>query len=362
MRSVLGLVILLLLTGPVGAEEAAPKTAPTEKAALSATRNFLRALNQVTEEDRSDLVARYVDTAAFTSRVFGDALKGLPATQLAQVDDALHQLFSKSVFGGFRDVPDLDRVSFESAELPGTLRSVTCTLKSEKVSFVWARGSKSSRLVDLGSPKRGFMSVSLARRWKKGGQAPAAFMGSLMGKPSARSLRARQLTLSKDNIKTLITLMLARRIGRVGSGWPAYSGKAFVLYVVATGDLDRRRAENLEILFSPADKAHSLARVGTVRYEDVTKVALKKGTFDLSGLTSYAGRRNAERGMQITSDLLKEGTPIIADLSFDDVAVVGFSSGDVRVLTRKELGLGPKDPIVVGDKAKSEILRVLSDK
>jgi len=54
------------------------------------------------------------------------------------------------------------------------------------------------------------------------------------------------------------------------------------------------------------------------------------------------------------------GVPLIADLSFPDLAIVGWSNGNIRTMTRKQLGLGPHDPIVAGEASKSEILRQFS--
>jgi hypothetical protein len=58
---------------------------------------------------------------------------------------------------------------------------------------------------------------------------------------------------------------------------------------------------------------------------------------------------------------LEAGAPVIADLSFDDVAIVGFTSGQVRAMTRDDLGLGPDDPLVAGDASKSPLLRELGE-
>ena len=64
---------------------------------------------------------------------------------------------------------------------------------------------------------------------------------------------------------------------------------------------------------------------------------------------------------KITPEEAKEGAPLIADLSFPDVAIIGFTDGSVRVLTRKDLGLESGDPIIVGASSKSELLKKLSD-
>ena len=138
---------------------------------------------------------------------------------------------------------------------------------------------------------------------------------------------------SKDNVKSLITFMIARRTGKVSGGWPKYNGKNFVLSVVATNDLDQRRRENLELLFSPGDVLYTLEDVDDKRYEEVNKKSLKDG--DFHELTSYAGRRNQERDFLITPDQEKIGTLLICDdddgpLHHPDGMVCGYSSGDVR--------------------------------
>ena len=93
----------------------------------------------------------------------------------------------------------------------------------------------------------------------------------------------------------------------------------------------------------------------------MTLAALRGADLDVSKLTSYAGRRNAHREFALTVPDLERGAPLIADLSFPDVAIVGLSNGAVKVMTRADLGLGSEDPIAVGDTSKSPVLRVLSD-
>jgi prepilin-type N-terminal cleavage/methylation domain-containing protein len=156
-------------------------------------------------------------------------------------------------------------------------------------------------------------------------------------------------TKSKDNVKSIITLMLTRQMGKVSGGWPAYNGKNFVLSIVATKDLDRRRKENLELLFSPGDTWITLEKIEMKRYEDVTKAALKNDT-DFHELTSYAGRRNREREFLITADQLKMGTMLVCDdddgpVHHSDGLVCGYSSGDVRFKEWEEFDMDqPEDP------------------
>jgi len=229
------------------------------------------------------------------------------------------------------------------------------------VHLIWAGRATASMLVDFGSPSEGMLGATGQMMWKKSGKKPSDFLTGLLRKLAGPVADREGMVKSKDNIRTMLTLLISRRIGRVSGGYPPYSGKAFVLSLVVTRQLDLRKKANLEILFSPADKRHALAKVDFARYQDVTKDSLKKGTSVVTDLTSYAGRRNAEPEHLVTSDQEKVGTPLIADLHFPDMAIVGFSDGSVRVMDRKELGLGPKDPIVAGDASKSELLRQLSD-
>ncbi len=153
-------------------------------------------------------------------------------------------------------------------------------------------------------------------------------------------------TKSKDNVKSMITLMLGRSTEK---GWPRYSGKNFVLSLVATGQIDRRNSQNLEILFSPGDVLYSLEDADKERYADVTKTALKNST-DFHELTSYAGRRNGDREYLITPDQLKQGTMIMCDdddgpLHHPDGLVTGWTNGSVRFMEWEDLDMvKPEDP------------------
>ncbi|MHC5011082.1 MAG: hypothetical protein ACYTG6_09055 [Planctomycetota bacterium] len=142
--------------------------------------------------------------------------------------------------------------------------------------------------------------------------------------------------------------------------WPTLNGKHFVLSLVVTGAIDRERPEQLAWLFSPGDRERSLDDIDPLRWKDVTMEALKRER-DVSDLTSYAGRRNRVRECMITPDQLARGTPILADLSFDGLALVAFSNGTVRRMDREALGLGTEDPIVAGEASSSPVLFLLGD-
>lgn len=173
-------------------------------------------------------------------------------------------------------------------------------------------------------------------------------------------------TKSKDNVRSMIIMMVGRRTAKVSGGYPPYNGKNFVLSLVATGQIDRRQVQNLEILFSPGDTTYTTERVDMERYKDVKKAALKQGA-DFHELTSYAGRRNAEDGHLVTSDQEKMGTMLICDdddgpLHHSDGIVTGWSNGAVRFMEWEELDmLGPEDPDkpepFLGDDTENDMLQ-----
>jgi prepilin-type N-terminal cleavage/methylation domain-containing protein len=156
-------------------------------------------------------------------------------------------------------------------------------------------------------------------------------------------------TKSKDNVKNMITMMMMRVTSKGVHGWPPYSGKNFVLSLVARGQIDMRRSENLETLFSPGDGNYGLGLLDIKQYENVKKDALKRGD-DFHNLTSYAGRRNGDKEYRITADQMKMGTLVICD--DDDGAVhhpngivAGYSDGSVTFKEWDEWDMvKPEDP------------------
>lgn len=154
---------------------------------------------------------------------------------------------------------------------------------------------------------------------------------------------------SKDNVRTMITLMLARRWS--DDPWPALGGRNSILSAVVRGQLDHRNPQNLEVLFPPS-MDEDLSRLDRSEYAKLTKELLATQRFP--HLTGYAGP--GER----PSDL-RGPVPLIGDLTYDDGAIIGYSDGSVRWLDREELGLAVDDPIRCGPQSKSPILRMLSD-
>lgn len=164
--------------------------------------------------------------------------------------------------------------------------------------------------------------------------------------------RSRQ-TESKDNVKALLTHFVGRVSSKGIRGWPPYNGKNFVLSLVATRQLKVLNKEgkvlkqNVKILFSPGDTLYNQDRVDYERYKDVNKTALKNGT-NFEELTSYAGRRNAEREHMITPSQMGEGTIVICDdddgaLHHPDGLVAGYSGGNVQFMEWEEFEMLPPD-------------------
>jgi len=157
---------------------------------------------------------------------------------------------------------------------------------------------------------------------------------------------------SMRNLHDISSMVMRRALQK---GWPDLTGKAFVLYPLAAGLMDVGFAPALFI--SPADDERSKLRIRRQRWEEVTLAALRAGT-DFGDLTSYAGPAEP-----ITKDRLRGGpTPLLADLHVPDRAIVAFTTGEVRVLEREDLGLDDDDPIVAGPASRSPLLRKLSDR
>jgi len=152
-----------------------------------------------------------------------------------------------------------------------------------------------------------------------------------------------RITQSRDNVGSLVKLMIARRTARVGAGWPPYNGKNFVLDVVASGQLDARNPQNLEILYSPGDVLYRLDLVESERWQDITRKALRNG-LDCRDFTSYGGRRNAERQCLLTPDQEKMGAMMLCDdddgpLHHPAGIVVGYTHGGARFLEWDDLDM-----------------------
>ena len=177
--------------------------------------------------------------------------------------------------------------------------------------------------------------------------------------------KARQ-TESINNVRNMAIIFSERSIKK---HWPPYDGKNFILSLVALKLVDIRNPDNLAIFFSPGDEWITLDKATPERFSDVTKQALKSGQ-DFHELTSYAGRRNADRDYHITSDRMKMVVPIICDddegaLHHPDGLVMGFTDGAAKFVEWEDLEMAPpedaNDPEpFLGDNATVEKLRALS--
>jgi hypothetical protein len=164
------------------------------------------------------------------------------------------------------------------------------------------------------------------------------------------------LTKSQANVRALVVLhmdaMLNDRVPTVG-------GRAFVLWPLVAGTISPDAPGSLEVFFSPADRG-ALERALTRRdaFRALTEERLRSGA-DLRQLTSYVGRglEPADRAR----DRAGGAVPWIADLHFPGGVLVGFADGNVKWLTRADLGLGPSDPIVAGPASRSPLLRQLAE-
>ena len=187
---------------------------------------------------------------------------------------------------------------------------------------------------------------------------PLSPLASETTQPPESDARKASMTRVSDMIK----LYLAHGAG-LSKPWPKYNGKRLILWLVATNTVDRRSPDSLAILFSPGDATRSLARAGGPEaYQRVTLDSLRSEAADLSALTSYLGRRNGEKAHTLTAPELERGAPVIADLSFPDGAIVGFTSGAVKWMTREDLGIPAGQPIAPGEASPSEIMKQFADK
>jgi type II secretory pathway pseudopilin PulG len=153
-------------------------------------------------------------------------------------------------------------------------------------------------------------------------------------------------TKSMDNVKTICQYLQSEAKIEVGK-WPQFNGKNFILSLVATNTLNRANMDNMAILFSPGDGNYTLGAVSKKDYEAVTLEALKtEGHTEFLKLTSYAGRRNREKGHKLTAKALEEGSLIVCDdddgaLHHSQGMVMGYTSGNAKFVKWSDLGISP---------------------
>jgi hypothetical protein len=141
--------------------------------------------------------------------------------------------------------------------------------------------------------------------------------------------------------------------------YPPVGGKGFVLWPLVSGKVDFDMPGLVPLFFSPADKG-ALARASLDDYRGLTKLSLRSSG-NVSRLTSFVGRRAPADPSEGPGHPLPGSTPLLADLHFPGGAIVGFANGEVKWLTRPELGLAPEEAIVAGPDSKSPILRDLAE-
>jgi hypothetical protein len=157
-----------------------------------------------------------------------------------------------------------------------------------------------------------------------------------------------------DRAHHLTTLFLT--LGLEKNGYPPYSGRAFVLSLLTYRLLDPLKEESLDVFFM--DGEDTSRRPSPAEYAALTRERLAAGG-DFSRFTSFLGRRNADPDVGPPEP--GSADALFAWLEPPDLAVVGFVSGRVYDLDREGLGLGPDDPLIVGPKSRSPILRQLGE-
>lgn len=173
-------------------------------------------------------------------------------------------------------------------------------------------------------------------------------------------------TKSIDNVRSMGVYFVGAGTGLERS-WPKYNGKNFVLWLVASNQIDRRDEKQLLILFSPGDA--DLTFPGKKEYEGLTLESLKNSNPDYLQLTSYAGRRNGEREHVLNASEQSKGAPIMCD---DDTGslhhkaglVIGYVGGSAKFVEWADLGIPPPDVEkpegILGDNSPNEDLKHLS--
>jgi hypothetical protein len=174
-------------------------------------------------------------------------------------------------------------------------------------------------------------------------------------------LRRGQIVRSTDNVRAMLVYWIGSGAG-LEKSWPSLRGKRFALGLVATNKILRTDERQLEILFSPGDRAHSLTKAGGPKaYADLTLAKLEDPSFDVSTLTSYAGPEGDANTPVAATGQQSSDRALLADLSFPGGVILGFVSGAARWVSAAELGLSPDQPIVIGPASPVEMLRQLSD-
>lgn len=182
------------------------------------------------------------------------------------------------------------------------------------------------------------------------------------GRMDEEQVRRGRIMKSTDNVRTLMVILTGSGVG-LEKPWPGVKGKRFVLWLVATNKISKTDVDQLQLLFSPGDRVHSLARAGgPSAYANLTLAKLQDPAFDVGALTSYAGPGDDVGTPVVEIARPTEDRPLLADLSFPVGVILGFASGKARWVSAAELGLPQDQPIVVGAASPVEMLRHLSSR
>ncbi len=194
----------------------------------------------------------------------------------------------------------------------------------------------------------------------------------MVGVPYVREQGRRTESLS--NVRGLALLLSGQ--SQQKRAWPPFDGKNFLLSLVATGEVDARRPDNLKVFFSPGDTKYTWQEKvqidGAKRYKDITLQSLKSGTGDFKDLTSYAGRLNTRDECRITPDKESMVVPLVCDdddgnLHHPKGLIMAFTDGSAQFKDWSDLGMqaGPEEvdgdvEPFLGDDARSEDLKCMS--
>jgi hypothetical protein len=356
-RSVAGMLALALAAC---GRQARPPAPVSRVQALTVAVGYADALR---DQHFDETLAQTVSLPALLRGAFGGAYDALPAARRKRLEAHVEDLWRRRTLPFWKSVAGHDtHVGKLETEAHGATRwAVRYRVKVEgRRTSPWfradvARVRGALRVVDVGTPAD-TLGASLQEAWREGhaGKDPLAFLEETY----LPQVRARRRATSLAHLRLIVQMLRQHALQHDDPPWPPCSGKAFVLWLVPSGDVGLKEPSSLDMLFSPEDPARAADFVATARWSGLTRQVLEAGT-GLDALTSYVGRRNAAADARLPDDALQKATPIVADLHFGDVALVGWSDGHVAAVDRAGLGLAAGDPLVAGPASKSPLLRLL---
>jgi prepilin-type N-terminal cleavage/methylation domain-containing protein len=173
-------------------------------------------------------------------------------------------------------------------------------------------------------------------------------------------------TKSTDNVRSMLLLFTSAGVG-IERKWPKFNGKDFVLWLVATNQISKNDAKALEVLFSPGDE--DLAFPGQAPYKEFNLPQLGTSNQNNLKLTSYAGRRNAEKEHVLSAAAQQDNAMCICDddegsLHHKNGLICGYVGGGARFVEWSDLNMSPPDPTepgnVLGDNSPNDELKHMS--